>query len=155
VWLNFFAIWLQFEVWQELVWCFLIILWITWPALDYWLMVELGLITSLNNVRLQYTVLNFSWDAQKLSSLTFLTVGTQFSLKWTAQQECRVPNSYHRISAFRCLIKLIKFYVLTHCHWDHKIEATVKEGPADCIRMDEVAAALRKMKRIKPQACQG
>jgi len=29
------------------------------------------------------------------------------------------------------------------------------EGPADCIRIDEVAAALKKMKRRKPQACQG
>jgi len=26
--------------------------------------------------------------------------------------------------------------------WDHKISAGVKEGPADCIRMDEVRAAL-------------
>ena len=23
--------------------------------------------------------------------------------------------------------------------WDHKISAEVKEGPADCIRMDEVS----------------
>jgi len=28
-------------------------------------------------------------------------------------------------------------------------EATVKEGPADCIRKDEVSAALKKMKRHK------
>ena len=28
--------------------------------------------------------------------------------------------------------------------WDHKISARVKEGPADCIRIDEVAAALKK-----------
>jgi len=28
---------------------------------------------------------------------------------------------------------------------DHRIEVTVKEGPADCIRMDELAAALKKM----------
>jgi len=33
---------------------------------------------------------------------------------------------------------------------DHRIEATVKEGPADCMRMDEVAAAFKKMKRNKP-----
>jgi len=26
--------------------------------------------------------------------------------------------------------------------WDHRISAGVKEGPADCIRMDEVAAGL-------------
>ena len=26
--------------------------------------------------------------------------------------------------------------------WDHEISAEVKEGPADCIRMDEVRAAL-------------
>jgi len=32
---------------------------------------------------------------------------------------------------------------------DHRIQDTVKEGPADCIRMDEVAAALKKMKRHK------
>ena len=28
--------------------------------------------------------------------------------------------------------------------WNHSISATVKEGPADCIRIDEVAAALKK-----------
>jgi len=28
---------------------------------------------------------------------------------------------------------------------DHRISAGVKEGPADCIRMDDVAAALKKM----------
>jgi len=33
--------------------------------------------------------------------------------------------------------------------WDHRIEAAVKEGPADCIRIDEIAAALKKMKRHK------
>ena len=31
--------------------------------------------------------------------------------------------------------------------WDHGISAEVKEGPADCIRIGEVAAALKKMKR--------
>jgi len=30
--------------------------------------------------------------------------------------------------------------------WDHTISATVVEGPVDCVRMDEVAAALRKMR---------
>jgi len=30
---------------------------------------------------------------------------------------------------------------------DHKISAEVKEGPADCIRMAEVRAVLKKMKR--------
>jgi len=39
--------------------------------------------------------------------------------------------------------------------WDHRIEATVKEGPADCIRMDEVAAALKKMKRHKAPGMSG
>jgi len=33
--------------------------------------------------------------------------------------------------------------------WDHKISAEVKEGPADCIRMSEVRAVLKKMKRHK------
>ena len=33
--------------------------------------------------------------------------------------------------------------------WDHGISAEVKEGPADCIRIDEVPAALKKMKRHK------
>ena len=33
--------------------------------------------------------------------------------------------------------------------WDHKLTAEVKEGPADCIRMDEVRAALKEMKRHK------
>jgi len=32
----------------------------------------------------------------------------------------------------------------------HRISAVVKEGPADCTRIDEVAAALKKMKRHKP-----
>jgi len=30
--------------------------------------------------------------------------------------------------------------------WDHRTSATVKEGPADCIKIDEVAAALKKIK---------
>jgi len=34
---------------------------------------------------------------------------------------------------------------------EHKLSAEVKEGPADCIRMDEVRAALKKMKRHKAQ----
>ena len=33
--------------------------------------------------------------------------------------------------------------------WDDKISAEVKEGPADCIRMAEVRAVLKKMKRHK------
>ena len=33
--------------------------------------------------------------------------------------------------------------------WDHKISGKVKEGPADCIRMAEVRAVLKKMKRHK------
>jgi len=28
--------------------------------------------------------------------------------------------------------------------WDHKISAAVKEGPADCIGIDEIAAALKR-----------
>jgi len=39
--------------------------------------------------------------------------------------------------------------------WDHNISAEVKEGTADCIRMAEVRAVLKKMKGIKPQNCQG
>jgi len=39
--------------------------------------------------------------------------------------------------------------------WDHRISATVKEGAADCIRMDEVAAALKKMKGHKPPGLSG
>ena len=34
---------------------------------------------------------------------------------------------------------------------DHRILAGVKEGPADCIRIDNVAAALKKMKRQSPR----
>jgi len=33
--------------------------------------------------------------------------------------------------------------------WDHGISAEVKEGPADCIRIGEVFAALKKVKRHK------
>ena len=32
--------------------------------------------------------------------------------------------------------------------WDHRILAGVKVGPADCIRIDEVAAALKKDEKI-------
>jgi len=39
--------------------------------------------------------------------------------------------------------------------WGHRISTGVKEGPADCIRIDEVAAALKKMKRHNAQASQG
>jgi len=39
--------------------------------------------------------------------------------------------------------------------WDHRISATVKEGPADCIRIDEVAAALKKMKIHKAPCLSG
>jgi len=39
--------------------------------------------------------------------------------------------------------------------WDHTISATVKEGPADCIRIDEVAAALKQMKRHKASGLSG
>jgi len=35
--------------------------------------------------------------------------------------------------------------------WDHRLSTGVKEGPADCIRIDEVAAALRKMERHSPR----
>jgi len=34
--------------------------------------------------------------------------------------------------------------------WDHRILAGVKEAPGDCIRIDGVAAALKKMKRQSP-----
>ena len=38
---------------------------------------------------------------------------------------------------------------------NHRISAVVKKGPADCIRMDEVAAALKKMKKHKPPVLSG
>ena len=39
--------------------------------------------------------------------------------------------------------------------WDHKISSGIKEGPADCIRIEEVAAALKKMKRHKAPGLSG
>ena len=39
--------------------------------------------------------------------------------------------------------------------WDHKISAEVKEGPADCIRMAEVRAVLKKMRRHKAPGLSG
>jgi len=39
--------------------------------------------------------------------------------------------------------------------WDHGILAGVKEGPADCIRIDEVVAALKKIKRYKAPGLSG
>ena len=39
--------------------------------------------------------------------------------------------------------------------WDHKISAEVKKGPADSIRMAEVRAVLKKMKRHKAPGLSG
>jgi len=39
--------------------------------------------------------------------------------------------------------------------WDPRILAGVKEGPADCIRIDEVAAGLKKMERHKAPGLSG
>jgi len=39
--------------------------------------------------------------------------------------------------------------------WDHRILATVKERPAHCIRIDEVAAALKQIKRYKAPGLSG
>ena len=39
--------------------------------------------------------------------------------------------------------------------WDRKLSAEVEEGPADCIRMDEVRAALKEMKRHKAPGLSG
>ena len=39
--------------------------------------------------------------------------------------------------------------------WDHGISAEVKEGPGDCIRISEVVAVLKKMKRHKAPGLSG
>jgi len=39
--------------------------------------------------------------------------------------------------------------------WYHSISTTVIEGPADCIRIDEVAAALKQMKKHKAPGLSG
>ena len=39
--------------------------------------------------------------------------------------------------------------------WDHGISAEVKEGPADCIRIGKVVAALKKIKRHKAPGLSG
>ena len=39
--------------------------------------------------------------------------------------------------------------------WDHRISVEVKEGPANCISISEVAAALKKMKRHKAPGLSG
>ena len=39
--------------------------------------------------------------------------------------------------------------------WDHGISAEFKEGPADCIRIGEVVAALKKMERHKAPGLSG
>jgi len=39
--------------------------------------------------------------------------------------------------------------------WDHGISAGVKDGPEDCIRIEEVAAALKKMKSHKAPGLSG
>ena len=39
--------------------------------------------------------------------------------------------------------------------WDHRISAGVNEGPADCIRIVDDAAALKKMKSPKAPGLSG
>jgi len=39
--------------------------------------------------------------------------------------------------------------------WDHRISAEVKEGTADCIRINEVVAAMKKIKRHKAPGLSG
>jgi len=39
--------------------------------------------------------------------------------------------------------------------WDHGISAEVKQGPADCIRISQVVAALKKMNRNKAPGLSG
>jgi len=39
--------------------------------------------------------------------------------------------------------------------WHHEISAEVKEGPADCVRIGEVIAALKNMKRHKAPGLSG
>ena len=39
--------------------------------------------------------------------------------------------------------------------WDHKISTEVKEGPADSIRMGEVRAVLKKMKKHRAPGLSG
>ena len=39
--------------------------------------------------------------------------------------------------------------------WDNGISAKLKEGPADCIRISEVVAALKKMRRHKAPGLSG
>jgi len=39
--------------------------------------------------------------------------------------------------------------------WDHGISAEVKEGPADCIRISEVVAVLKRVKRHKAPGLSG
>ena len=39
--------------------------------------------------------------------------------------------------------------------WDRRISTGVKEGPADCIRIAEVRAVLKKMKRHKAPGLSG
>jgi len=39
--------------------------------------------------------------------------------------------------------------------WDRRISAGVEEEPADCIRISEVIAAMRKMEQHKAPGCHG
>jgi len=39
--------------------------------------------------------------------------------------------------------------------WDHRVSAGVADGPADCVGIDCVAAALKKMKRHKAPGLSG
>jgi len=39
--------------------------------------------------------------------------------------------------------------------WDHSISSAVKGRPADCVRINEVAAALKKMKRHRAPCLSG
>jgi len=39
--------------------------------------------------------------------------------------------------------------------WDHSISDTLKKGPGDCISIDKVAAALKKMNKHKAPGLSG
>ena len=64
---------------------------------------------------------------------------------------------YCRLSHFSFKIQWCQniYQIDKENEWDHSTSTTVKEGPADCIRIDEVAAALKKMKKHKAPGLSG
>jgi len=66
------------------------------------------------------------------------------------QAGCPSCHPTNNVKALKAWQKYKEKLMNEENEWDHRKMAGVKEGPADCIRIDEVAVALKKRKRQSP-----